>query len=356
MVDVSTATLRSMMSSLLVAAQLPEPGVDSRGGMTLDFSKLDYESTRGSRQEALRKVAGLALRLDRGVRVVVTTPSRHAGQVALAASGLLFAFAQHSDAEFIEARESTQGELIDAAPYRRLLDATAWRRGFSANDKALRDALISGVTEARVRAAGVLDDDFIALVNPHLEPGMTAARDVAGLVRPMVGQFAEDADDRGTFVSNVLSVLGEALENVGLHAFRGVSDRLSLITLGRVRPGGADTLRVQVLDNGIGIPESIARYRGEDLPDLARGKELLELAINASGEPLLPGGRGRGLPRMRELAGRVGGELTVMTAGPDDTLLTVECKSAKPAEAFADKLPLPGTIVTLQVPLPGGSN
>jgi anti-sigma regulatory factor (Ser/Thr protein kinase) len=360
----SDVALRTSMKSVLAGAGLAARDEDEGRAVVLDFTALDEQATRERRQEALQTMASLLLRGTSGTGLKAMLPRDPAGQRALASSGLMFALVDSGAQLFVaEAKGAApvQGELVDAAGYQQLL-LDAWAPDFNRFDARLRDAAVGSagalVAEGATALANaqiamtVADDDFLALLNPHrTNAGMILAH-AETVASPFLRRVARRATAEQSTASEVLVVLGEALENVDAHAFRGidVDRRRSLVTIEQVRAGGQDHLRVRIVDNGIGIPARLAQQLGETEPDQKRATKLVELAVGGL-DDRLPGARGRGLSEMRRAAAVLQGRLTVATAGTGGTQITVRCRGDKPAEPLTDLVPVAGTVITLDAPL-----
>ena len=356
------ARVRSSLNSVLSAAGMASTFDDDEVQIVL--TALDDQPAAAAKQRALQTSASLLFRLHQDLPITAVLPHRLAAQRAIASSGLLFALVQH-DAQLVFAHhenEPGQQSMFADIPFDHLLSERSWRNDFSAYDTDLRNLLLhsteTGPDPVLQKAfsgshLGIVDTNFVAFVNPHGLPQAEAIVAIGELASPWLHRTArKDLADGETAVTAVLDVLTEAFENVMQHAFDGAQVPRSLITIGRTPSHHHEVLRIQILDNGVGLPHSIARRLGEPPPTMQRARELVDLAVNADGStPPLPGARGRGLPRMRDLTAALGGHLDITTAGPNSTQITVECAKDKPATALSDKVPVTGTIVTAYFPM-----
>ncbi len=303
-------------------------------------------------------------------------PAEDPGRRALAGCGVLFALAQTkaelqlTPADLQVDSGGAQLALADDAAFRRLVSDTAWAKDFTPFATEIRDAVF-GMKATTTARLGVVDSDhFVALVNPHRLPSASLIREVSSLIGNWIRKalavntvtdeddgVAEPGPDMSSLAdaaegssNRMLKILAEALENCVQHAWIDATPKRSLITVEKVRAASERFLRLQVLDNGIGIPASLADKRGETVSSSAEAETLVESATVPHGSGL-PGGRGRGLPNMRALAADLGGNLSLATCGPDDTQVVLQCKADNSALPYSDKLPVAGTIVTLRVPL-----
>lgn len=364
----SHRTLSSSLSEVFDSAGLAF--LNDAGNVSLDFRVMDDEPTRSRRLDLLRTSAGLLMRLERTENVVAHLPRRVAGQRALAATGVMFALAElEATFEFDEPTPSASGQLAmsDDAPMRALVSKSAWQRDFSPAARNVRDALFAhtGDTDApRLhRAATISDDEFVAIVNFHRVQSATLVAEMRRAVSPWLRQRTPHDPARGEDehssrrlraedIERLLQVIDEAVENVVLHAFGSdLSPRRSLLTVERLHHGSGDSLRVQVLDNGAGIPATLGPKLGAPATSVREAQRLVDQLMNSLGEPTLRGGRGLGIQHMCDLAGELNATLTLTTAGPDDTQITLRCRDGAPAMSTSDLIPIAGTIVTLLVPV-----
>jgi len=350
------ARLRTHLRYVLEHAGL---SVDAEGDeLSLDLRGLDRTSQSQRRDTALRTAAGLLLSPNNHSAIVAQLPEEARGRRALAASGLMFALAE-CHARVSEARPaSEEWALFTENAVDRLTSFESWRESYTPFDYQLRELMLPDQPDTRAHGAGlgIFDNDFVAFVNPHqLTPG-TELRAIASVASPWFARLLahEKAEDSRT-VARTMEILGHALDNVRDHAFEQFDTARSLVTMGVVATGGRAYYQVQILDNGVGIPHSIGSQIGEPIKDVRRALELVGQVVHGGSdeyEPVLPPGRNLGLPAMRNLAGNLGGELTITTAGPDGSQIAMDCVGSKPSDPRADLIPVAGTVVSLRVPLP----
>ena len=357
--------VRTSLKSVLDTAGLVL--LDEDDGYHIDLTGLDEQAIFGKRQFALQTTASLLFRVGVDVPIVARLPLEARSRRALAASGLMFALVQH-DAKFDDPKrveEQSDDALFSSSELRRLTSFDAWRHTFTPFNTKLRDLLLGSSSlrsDAERRAAssagrglGVYDSDFTAFVNPHelrLGTELAAISELAApwFTRLMSEGRAHAADD----VHRALLLLGHALDNIQEHAFDDPEDARSLVTVGRVDVGDNKMCRLQVMDNGVGIPTTLARQLDREIGDRKAAEELLSIAVHGSQDgydPLLLWGRGQGLPEMRRLTGELGGSLNISTSGPGDSLVSISCEGDQASEPISDLIPVTGTIVTLWVPL-----
>jgi anti-sigma regulatory factor (Ser/Thr protein kinase) len=345
------ALISGLFSQLRSAGVRAE--VRAERALLIDFRALGGRQATDDRLQQLQVAATLMLGLAEGSphETVLILPSSKAGQRMLAVTGILFAAAQLDAALLLprtrRARRSDRPVLLDNEMFWVLSALSPWSRDASAGDRDLRELMTPEEIdfEGTNLVETVSDDLFLALVNPHRFPSETALEEINGLVRPWLlrreDRWRSDRDELQAIVTVVL----EAVENVALHAFRLAppSARRSLVTLEHRALKGCDELRVRIVDNGCGIPASLAWRYGLDGLDSARAEDMLAGRVNADNSDRLPGGRGAGLPGMRRIAQRLDAELRIDTAGPAG-LVHLTCRSG-PAQAMSDAIPLPGTTV-----------
>lgn len=334
----------------------------------IDLSSLDHRLLVDKRQAALQTTASLLFRVENEIPIVARLPEEKRSRRALAASGLMFALVQHH-AQFDEppSTEEDADSLFPSAGLQRLTSYDSWMRTFTPFDVELRQFMLGapspdsdGAKRARSSASrglGTYDTDFAAFVNPHELPLGTELAAISEVAAPWFRRLLSTGRiDAASDVRAALTLLGHALDNVREHAFKDLESARSLVTLGLVEVGDQRMCRMQILDNGVGIPASLAPQIDLDLGALDRtaAEELLGLAIHGRRdgyEPLLRWGRGQGLPEMRRLTGQLGGRLTVSTSGPSGSMVAIGCDGDQPSEPYSDLVPVTGTIVTLWVPL-----
>jgi hypothetical protein len=334
----------------------------------IDLSDLDHQLLVGKRQAALQTTASLLFRVGHDIPIVARLPEEKRSRRALAASGLMFALVQHQ-AHFDEPThsEDESESLFPSAGLQRLETYDSWRHTFTPFDVELREFML-GVSapesetakraqSSASRGLGTYDTDFAAFVNPHELPLGTELAAISELAAPWFRRLLSTGRvDAASDVRSALALLGHALDNVREHAFRDLTGARSLVTLGLVESGDQRLCRMQILDNGVGIPASLAPQLGAEAIPINRrsAEELLSLAIHGRRDgydPLLRWGRGQGLPEMRRLTGKLGGRLTISTSGPGDSMIAIDCDGDQPSEPYSDLVPVTGTIVTLWVPL-----
>lgn len=345
-------------------------GVDiDSSGYHLDLTGLDHHSLVQRRQAALQTTASLLFAVDPEITITAKLPHAPKSRRILSATGMMFALVDRS-ANFEETEDDDPGDdnegLFPASDLKRLSRFDSWRTTFSPFDPGLRtlrlsdSAVLSGERHRHsLREIGVYDRELSAFVNPHQLPQMTALQDIGEVAEPWLHKLlADEKRSPDKVVSVALELTEHALDNVRQHAFLVRTSKRSLVTVGQVEVSGQQMFRLQILDNGVGIPASLSRQLGEDAADRRRAEELVALAVRGNtdaGEPLLAWGRGQGLPRMRELAADVGGILTIATRGPNESQILVTCDGDKPSQLYSDLVPVAGTVVTLLVPTHGAA-
>lgn len=341
----------------------------SNDGFEINFTGLDHVRLTARRHVALRTIASLMFRFDDAARVSAVLPESPRTRRALASSGLMFALVhQHANLRYESREDAAEPGLVPASQFARLTSSSSWRRSFSPHDSEIRDLLLgtgreSAVREAesyrRFRGLGVIDREFTAFVNPHELPPGTELRSISNVATPWLTSFlaAESVEYGDAKVAHAVELLGHALDNVREHAFEPGMDAASLVTMGKVRSGDRDWCELQVLDNGIGIAASLARQLGEIVSGPAHAEQLLSRAVLGDDEAgsLLAYGRGMGLPRMRVLARLMGGILTITSSAPEGAQISIRCQGDKPSLPMRDLVPVVGTIISLALPLDGGS-
>lgn len=334
-----------------------------------DLSGLDDRLLIEKRQAALQTTASLLFRVGDDIPIVARLPEEKRSRRALAASGLMFALVQHH-ARFDEPEHGADADsesLFPSTGLHRLGSYESWKHTFTPFDVELRRFMLGAGapdTEAVKRAKssasrglGTYDTDFAAFVNPHELPVGKELAAISELAAPWFTRLLSTGRvNAASDVRAALALLGHALDNVREHAFLDLAEARSLVTLGLVEIGDQRMCRLQILDNGIGVPASLAPQLEMETGRIDRKKaeELLSLAIHGRREgydPLLRWGRGQGLPEMRRLTGKLGGRLTISTSGPGDSMVAIDCDGDQSSEPYSDLVPVTGTIVTLWVPL-----
>ena len=353
-------------SSIRTALSRVGGSLESDGdAYVIDLSSLDDRKLVTKRQAALQTTASLLFQVDDAVPIVARLPETPRGRRALAASGLMFALVQHH-ARFDEEPGADDPEsLFSAAGLHRLAKYESWSQTFTPFDVELREFMLGAArpdADATRRAdslagrgLGTFDDDFAAFVNPHELPLGSELSAISEVAAPWLRRLLDRGrEDAVADVRWALMLLGHALDNIREHAFLELADARSLVTLGIVDVGSQKMCRLQILDNGIGIPASLRRQVGSETADSHGAGGLLSLAVHGHEDgydPLLSWGRGQGLPEMRRLTGVLGGRLSITTSGPDGSMITILCEGDQPSEPYADLVPIVGTIVTLWIPL-----
>lgn len=334
----------------------------------LDLSELDRHSLVPRRQAALQTTASLLFSVDPHIAISARLPVEPKSRRILSATGLMFALVEHS-AEFEDSESTETGipaEDVDAlfpiSDLRRLSRFESWRTTFTPFDPGLRELRLgasAGVSlsegsKRTLREIGVYDRDLSAFVNPHHLPPSTAIQDIAQMAEPWLFKLLDDErNNADKVVSVALELLDHALDNVREHAFGDQPIKRSLVTVGQVEVSDRQMFRLQIMDNGMGIPASLSSQMSETVTDRASAEHLVSLAVKGNtddDEPLLPWGRGQGLPRMRELSAQVNGILTIATRGPSGSQILITCEGDKPSRPYSDLVPVAGTVVTLVVP------
>jgi hypothetical protein len=332
----------------------------------LDLSELDHHALVQRRQAALQTTASLLFSVDTHIAISAKLPLEPKSRRILSATGLMFALVEHSavfeESTETEAPANEVDALFPISDLLRLSTFDSWRTTFTPFDPGLRQLRLGSgkglgageVTHRSLREIGVYDKDLSAFVNPHHLPPSTAIQDIAQMAEPWLFKLLDDErNNADKVVSVALELLEHALDNVREHAFGSQPGKRSLVTVGQVEVGDRQMFRLQIMDNGVGIPASLSSQINEAVSDRARAEHLVSLAVEGNTEddsPLLPWGRGQGLPRMRELSAQVDGILTIATRGPSGSQILITCEGDRPSQPYSDLVPVAGTVVTLLVP------
>jgi anti-sigma regulatory factor (Ser/Thr protein kinase) len=325
------------------------------GVFLLDFRNLRGRHGSESRLDQLQLASTLMLGLAEHPpqETIAILPTSPVGQRALAVSGMLFSLAQ-LDARLLlprarSSRPAGRPVMLDNEVFWLLTRPSPWARDTTPADPDLRAAAGPeghGPTNPSLLGSAS-DATFIALLNPHRLPHEHVLQEIRSSIRPWLSQRAQRWRSRQfDEVAAVVDVVLEAVENVTLHAFSpsATPTRRSLVTLEHRKLRSSDDLRVRIVDNGCGIPASMALKSGLEL-DMPEAIRLVEERLDADPTHRLPGARGTGLPRMRRIAEYLDADLYIETAALGRSI-RLHCGAAA-AVAQADLLPLPGTCVSL---------
>lgn len=343
--------------------------VDAAGDYHLDLTGLDHHLLVPRRQAALQTTASLLFAVDPEVAITAKLPHEPKSRRILSATGLMFALVDHEAAfegtDISGAPDQGYDEeegLFPISDLKRLSKFESWRQTFTPFDPGLRQLRLGAGSDVSkllrgrhtMREIGVYDQELSAFVNPHNLPQATALQDIGQVAEPWLHKLLDDEKaSTDKVVSVALELTEHALDNVRQHAFVTQASKRSLVTVGQVQVANQQMFRLQILDNGVGIPASLGAQIGETVSDRLRAEELVSLAVRGNLDddaPLLPWGRGQGLPRMRDLSAEVGGILTIATRGPNHSQVLISCEGERPSQPYSDLVPVAGTVVTLLVP------
>lgn len=230
-------------------------------------------------------------------------------------------------------------------------ELAAWRAFWDPHDGDQRRRLL----DAGEHSHDPVQRYLLTLSAPHLRGASQVQSDVRGIVDPWLGRrFISRGRslERSEAMRDLETAMSELVENVADHAEVGRATRppCSVAQLMTTAGGGsesADRFRLNVMDNGIGLPKSIKKSRGD-----LNGLSAVEYALTGR---LRHGDRGRGLPHVREVVTRNNGSFFVMFTElfPErNRSIIASIDSAGVVSLGEVALPVFGTLAIGQISLP----
>jgi anti-sigma regulatory factor (Ser/Thr protein kinase) len=277
-------------------------------------------------------LANLLSTLRPDATIDLLLPTTNSLQVQLARTPLLSVLAGHPGT----------GHIPELGP---------WREVWDPHDRVQRTRLL----EVSSNAIGPFQPYLLTLASPHRRSAPHLQRDVRGIVDPWLGRrFVARglSEERNAAMRDLETAMSELIENVGDHADVESTGRqpCSIAQLMTTAGGGqasSDRFRLMVMDNGIGLPRSIKRRRGD-----LNGVTAVENALNGR---LKYGARGRGLSHVRSVVERHPGSFFIMFTEflPErnrSILATVDGSGEVVVRELG--LPIAGTLAIGQIALP----
>lgn len=263
----------------------------------------------------------------------VRVPSGTASHVQLARSGVLFAVSRHRHSQIIEDRGSDQFEQ----------ELAKWKYDFATGSP--QGALFSLPFEDDRPAPAEFGTQLLAFLNPPRSRVGTASRSNAmypWLTKLTKGQFKYSSSARMNMLREISMITTELLDNVSDHA----SADYALMTLSRID----DCIQLAVIDNGRGIPSTVAAREGWSDPQVY----LRELVDNTHALRFM--GHGDGIAKVARKTKKFKGSLLIASGPVGDHGKTVVVDydfSSGNSRSYTsiEDISAAGTVVVVRLPL-----